>query len=61
MSNKFTVRTNDNDGLFIRSAYEAFRASTLELGSQPPSLNEFLCRLIIAELHKMYGEELISE
>ena len=61
MSNKFTVRTSSDDGLFIRSAYEAFRASVLESGSTPPSLNEFLCRVIISELHKMYGEGVSNE
>lgn len=60
MSNKFTVRTNENDGFFIRSAYEAFRAASLESGTQPPSLNEFLCSLIVAELHRTYGEGLID-
>ena len=52
MSNKFTVRASENDGLFIRSAYEAFRAASLEQGTQPPSMNEFLCGLIIQELHR---------
>ena len=43
---KYSIRTDENDAHWIRSAYEAHRADCVQARLKPSSLNKFLISLI---------------